>query len=86
MDLNVILRSGKYAGRTVGSVYKSDKKYITWILENRPEMLKSHGKNKPTYVQQKPYKKHVYVDPPEVSDKDRGVIRPMSPNEAFDLD
>tara|TARA_B110000285_G_scaffold86996_1_gene99678 strand:+ start:1082 stop:1333 length:252 start_codon:yes stop_codon:yes gene_type:complete len=83
MDLNVILRSGKYAGRTIGSVYKSDKKYINWILENRPEMLKSHGKKKPTNSVPKPYKKPVYVNPPDIPRE--GALKGISPNEAFDL-
>ena len=83
MDLNVILRSGKYAGRTVGSVYKSDKRYITWILENRPEMLKSHGKKKPTNLTHEPYKKPVYVNPPDIPREN--ALKGISPNEAFDL-
>jgi len=46
-------------------------------------MLKSHSSPTKSTVTKKPY---VYIDPPEVSDKERGVIRPMSPNEAFDLE
>lgn len=84
MDLNHIFRTGKYVGRTVGYVYKKDSRYFSWILENRPEMLKSHGAKKPTGIQNRPYKKPTYIDPPEVSAEDRGVIKPLSPNEAFD--
>lgn len=83
MDKNTILRSGKYKGYSVREAWTKDPSYIRWVAENRPEMLKSHsGSTKRTEIK-KPY---VYVDPPEVSDRDRGVIRPMSPNEAFDLE
>lgn len=84
VDLNHILRSGKYKGRTVGSVYKADKRYISWVLENRPEMLKSHkAKAKPVPVRTNTRPK--YVEPPEESE-DVYRIKPMSPNEAFDLE
>lgn len=82
MDLNHTFRSGKYAGRTVGHVYKTDKRYFNWILENRPEMLKSH-KGTPQQARPSFNTKPTYVDPPDVSDKERGVIRGISPNEAF---
>jgi len=42
LDLNHTLRSGKYAGKTVGTVYNRDRRYFNWVVENRPEMLKSH--------------------------------------------
>mgnify|MGYP000114139611 CR=1 FL=1 len=84
MNLNHVFRSGKYAGKTVDYVYKVDRKYFNWVLENRPEMLKSHKKKESTLVS-KSYKKPTYVDPPELSDKERGVIKPATINEAFDL-
>lgn len=82
MDLNHVFRTGKYSGRTVQYVYSNDRRYFNWVLENRPEMLKSHNKE-PTQNTQR--KKPVYIDPPEVSAIDRGVITPMSPSDAFDF-
>lgn len=84
MNLNHVFRSGKYAGKTVDYVYKVDRRYFNWVLENRPEMLKSHKKKESALVS-KSYKKPTYVDPPELSDKERGVIKPATINEAFDL-
>lgn len=85
MDMNHVFRSGKYAGKTVNYVYSKDRRYFNWVLENRPEMLKSHKKKQTQSVINKPYKKPTYVDPPDLSDKERGVIKPASINEAFDL-
>ena len=80
LDLNHRLRSGKYAGQTIDYVYKKDKRYFSWVLENRPEMLKSHkSKSTPTRSNTKP----TYVDPPDVP-RD-GAMKGISPNEAFDL-
>lgn len=81
MDLNHIFRSGKYAGYTVNEVYARDRRYINWVLENRPEMLKSHKKK----AVQQTYTKPTYVDPPEVSDKPSSGIKPVSPEDAFGL-
>lgn len=85
MDMNHVFRSGKYAGKTVNYVYSRDRNYFNWVLENRPEMLKSHKKKQTQSVVNKPYKKPTYVDPPDLSDKERGVIKPASISEAFDL-
>lgn len=84
IDSNHRLRSGKYTGQTVGYIYKKDKRYFNWVVENRPEMLKSHGKEKksipkPTYSNTKP----TYLDPPDVPRE--GAMKGISPNEAFDL-
>lgn len=84
MDLNHVFRTGKYAGKTVGYVYSRDNRYFNWVAENRPEMLKSH-KKKTEPIVNKPYKKPVYVDPPEVAENPKYVIKPASVNEAFDL-
>jgi hypothetical protein len=83
LDLNHRLRSGKYAGQTVGYVYKKDKRYFNWVVENRPEMLKSH-KAKPTPKPVHSNTKPTYVDPPDIPKP--GAIKPMSPNEAFDFE
>ena len=60
-------RSGKYAGLTVEHVREIAPWYIKWVRENRPEMLRDS--NKP-----KPYKKPVYVDPPDIPKA--GAIKP----------
>tara|TARA_B110001469_G_scaffold5622_1_gene5869 strand:- start:205 stop:465 length:261 start_codon:yes stop_codon:yes gene_type:complete len=86
MDKNHVFRTGKYAGKTVNYVYQNDKRYFSWILENRPEMLKSHKKKVESRTYDKPYKKPVYIDPPDVSDEDMGKIKPATISEAFDLD
>jgi len=46
MDYNMIMRSGKYAGYTIGEMAFKDPRYFRWVKENRPEMLKSHAKKK----------------------------------------
>lgn len=40
MNDGFILRSGKYAGKTVNHVRDIDNWYLVWVEENRPEMLK----------------------------------------------
>ena len=68
-------RTGKYAGLTVEYVKKIAPWYIQWVRENRPEMLRESRQPQP-----KPYKKPVYVDPPDIP-------RPgaMQPNYDFDI-
>ena len=34
------LRSGKYKGQELSKVQEFDSRYILWVRENRPEMLK----------------------------------------------
>ena len=63
-------RTGKYAGLTVEHVKKIAPWYIQWVRENRPEMLRDRSP-KP---QLKPYKKPVYVDPPDIPKE--GAIQP----------
>ena len=62
-------RSGKYAGLTVEHVREIAPWYIKWVRENRPEMLRDSNKPQP-----KPYKKPVYVDPPDIPKA--GAIKP----------
>ena len=77
IDLNHRLRSVKYAGQTLNYVYKKDRRYFNWMVENRPEMLKSHG-SKPKATVQKP----TYQEPDET--KVDPKIEGISPSEAFD--
>jgi hypothetical protein len=39
MNQNLVFRTGKYKGKTVGEVLKIDINYVVWVKENRPEML-----------------------------------------------
>lgn len=41
MDGKVVLRTGKYSGKTVEWVLENNPSYIEWVQENRPEMLKA---------------------------------------------
>lgn len=40
MTPNFILRSGKYQGQTYEWVCNKNPKYIEWVKENQPQMLK----------------------------------------------
>jgi hypothetical protein len=44
MDYDLIFRSGKYTGKTVGWVAENDSSYLVWVEECRPEMLKENKK------------------------------------------
>ena len=90
MDLNFILRSGKYAGYTAAEIRIKDPYYFNWIRENRPEMLKSHGKSKSTNS----YKQSVYQQStykpvqPKTEPVDNDISKTIepyypSPDEAF---
>lgn len=84
MDRNHVFRTGKYTGKTVNYVYLNDRRYFNWILENRPEMLKSHKKKVSVEAYNKPYKKPVYVDPPDVEKTtETGWIPPGNVEDAF---
>lgn len=41
------LRSGKYKGQELSKVQEFDSRYILWVRENRPEMLKELKPKKP---------------------------------------
>jgi hypothetical protein len=85
MDLNHKFRTGKYSGRTVGEVYKLDRRYFNWILENRPEMLKSHGKAKSSNSYKQPVYKPTLLKTEHYAHPGR-IIQPLEPgdiNDAF---
>lgn len=44
MNNSFVLRSGKYSGKTIGWLLENNSSYLTWIQENRPEMLKGSDK------------------------------------------
>jgi hypothetical protein len=74
-------RSGKYKGLDLDVVKRRDPRYVEWVRENRPEMLRAT----PT---QKPHKtaktERVYVEPPDIPRAD--WIPPGSLEEAFGND
>lgn len=74
-------RSGKYKGVSIEVVKRINPGYVQWVRENRPEMLKIFKQKNPKQFKNKPYKKPIYVDPPDIP-RD-GEIKPMSPDEAF---
>ena len=79
LDLSHIMRSGKYAGKTINYVYQKDRRYFNWVAENRPEMLKSH-RSKSNYTSVRSTKP-TYVDPPDIPRG--GAFDGIKPNETF---
>ncbi|HWY35576.1 MAG TPA: hypothetical protein VNX68_13095 [Nitrosopumilaceae archaeon] len=66
VDDNFVLKGGKYAGETYGSIKKKNPSYILWVHENAPNLLKEK-KVKP--VAEK-------VEPPEEGKKPPSAITP----------
>lgn len=58
-------RSGQYAGKSVGLVKKINPSYITWVLENKPEMLEE----KPVPSEKKTYVRKEVPDDSDVEPK-----------------
>jgi hypothetical protein len=50
MDDNFILKSGKYAGKTIGWLKKNNPNYLIWVKENQPNMLKPIAKVEPKKI------------------------------------
>lgn len=50
MNKKFQLRTGKYAGKTIEWLQENDHKYLIWVEENRPEMLKGSQDEKPVTV------------------------------------
>jgi hypothetical protein len=84
MDYNMIMRTGKYAGYTIGEMAFKDPSYYRWVKENRPEMLKSH-KPKSKGMYGKPQAQKLKPIDPEVLEERRALTRvePGSPSDAF---
>lgn len=55
-DPNFIFRSGKHKDKSYLWVEENDPSYITWILENRPEMLGKKTKPKVVVTKLEDYK------------------------------
>ena len=80
----MIMRTGKYAGYTIGEMAFKDPSYYRWVKENRPEMLKSHN-SKPKGMYGKPQAQKLKPIDPEVLEERRALTRvePGSPSDAF---
>lgn len=85
MDYNMIMRSGKYAGYTIGEMAFKDPSYFRWVKENRPEMLKSHGKPKSSGMYNKPQAQKLKPISPEKLQAQQWSksIKPADPSDAF---
>lgn len=85
MDYNMELRTGKYAGYTIGEMAFKDPSYYRWVKENRPEMLKPKGSKKPKSMYGKPQAQKLKPIDPDVLEERRALTRvePGSPSDAF---
>jgi len=82
MDHNVIFRSGKWQGYSVGEICIKDPKYIQWVKENRPEMLKSHKKKLTPANKQIPQKIKPMTEE-QYAERNWGKVEPGDINDAF---
>lgn len=71
-------RTGKYKGLTLDEVRTRDPRYIQWVRENRPEMLRARPVAKPVR------KRKVRINPPDIPRADQ--IPPGRVEDAWDLD
>lgn len=77
MHTNLKFRTGKYAGKSYEWVNENDPGYINWVLENRPEMMRS--KQKPKTVTPS-YLKDVGEDEEDTVQR----LKPLKPNYNFE--
>jgi hypothetical protein len=73
-------RSGKYKGLDLDVVKRRDPRYVAWVRENRPEMLREIPTQKPK-TSKVSKTERVYVEPPDVPRAD--WIPPGSIEDAF---
>ena len=71
MQLDMVIRIGKYKGKTVKWVMYNDRRYFEWAKANAPDMFKDYkpAAAKPKFSDTNPEGKPTYVDPPEESDE-----------------
>ena len=71
MQLDMVIRIGKYKGKTVKWVMYNDRRYFEWAKDNAPDMFKDYkpAAAKPKFSDTNPEGKPTYVDPPEESDE-----------------
>lgn len=72
MNLDMVIRFGKYKGRTVKWVMYNDRRYFNWAQENAPDMFKDYKPaGKPSSLDTKSEGKPKYVEVPEEGDEAR---------------
>ena len=50
MNDDFVLRSGKYAGKSIGWLKTNNQNYLNWAMENQPNMLKELKKIEPKQI------------------------------------
>lgn len=51
MNDDFVLRSGKYAGKSIKWLKSNNKNYLNWVVENQPNMLKEVKKIEPKIIE-----------------------------------
>ena len=70
MQLDMVIRIGKYKGKTVKWVMYNDRRYFEWAKANAPSMFEPFKPQaKPVVSDTNTEGKPTYVEPPEVSDE-----------------
>ena len=70
MNLDMVIRFGKYKGRTVKWVMYNDRRYFEWAKVNAPSMFEPYqSKPKPSLSDTNHEGNPTYVNPPEESDE-----------------
>ena len=73
MNLDMVIRFGKYKGRTVKWVMYNDRRYFEWAKDNAPDMFKDYkpAAAKPNFSDTNTEGKPKYVEVPEEGDEVR---------------
>ena len=70
MQLDMVIRIGKYKGNTVKWVMYNDRRYFEWAKANAPSMFEPFKPQaKPDVSDTNPVGKPTYVEPPEESEE-----------------
>ena len=70
MQLDMVIRIGKYKGKTVKWVMYNDRSYFEWAKANAPSMFEQFKPQaKPAVSDTNTGGKPTYVDPPEESEE-----------------
>jgi len=75
-------RTGKFAGKTYGWVCDNHPWYIEWVIENRPEMLREHKKQKKKKQKLNPMPK---LSEEYIKEMRWASGRDIKPNKEFEL-
>lgn len=72
MNLDMVIRFGKYKGRTVKWVMYNDRRYFEWAKDNAPDMFKDYKPTqKPSSLDTNVGGNPKYVEVPEEGDEVR---------------